>query len=109
MTGAGDLDAAAAAILARGVGGLAITCGADGSRLYTGDGSTAVPAVPIDAVVDTTGCGDAYTAGFLRGLALERDPAGAAALGHAAASFVAQGLGSDAGEFDLDAALALAG
>jgi sugar/nucleoside kinase (ribokinase family) len=109
MTGAGTLADAAEAILARGVGGLAVTRGAAGSELFTAGGSMAVPAVDIDAVVDTTGCGDAYTAGFLRGLSLGRKPTAAAALGHAAAGFVAQGLGSDAGDFDLDAALALAG
>jgi sugar/nucleoside kinase (ribokinase family) len=109
MTGASSLAEAAETIRARGVGGVAVTCGADGSRLFTADGEVAVAAVSVDAVVDTSGCGDAYTAGFLRGLSLGREPAAAAALGHAAASFVAQGLGSDAGEFDLDAALARAG
>jgi sugar/nucleoside kinase (ribokinase family) len=52
-------------------------------------------------VVDTTGCGDAFSAGFLRGLALGRRRREAAALGCAAAALVAQGLGSDHGEFDL--------
>ena len=33
----------------------------------------AVPAFPVE-VVDTTGCGDAFSAGFLRGLALGREP-----------------------------------
>lgn len=109
MTGAATLADAAEALRARGVGGVAITCGADGSRLFTGDGEFEVAAVPVGTVVDTSGCGDAYSAGFLRGLSLGRDPAAAAHLGHAAASFVAQGLGSDAGEFDLETALALAG
>ena len=36
--------------------------------------SEAVPAFAVD-VVDTTGCGDAFSAGFLRGLALGRDRA----------------------------------
>jgi sugar/nucleoside kinase (ribokinase family) len=62
-----------------------------------------VPAFPVD-VVDTTGCGDAFSAGFLRGLALKRSPAEAATLGCAAAGLVAQGLGSDHGDFDLAAA-----
>jgi sugar/nucleoside kinase (ribokinase family) len=54
--------------------------------------------------VDTTGCGDAFSAGFLRGLSLGRSRPDAATLGCAAAALVAQGLGSDHGEFDLDAA-----
>jgi sugar/nucleoside kinase (ribokinase family) len=51
--------------------------------------------------VDTTGCGDAFSAGFVRGLSLGRTPTESARLGSACASLVAQGLGSDAGEFDL--------
>ncbi|HTT26973.1 MAG TPA: carbohydrate kinase family protein [Solirubrobacteraceae bacterium] len=51
--------------------------------------------------VDTTGCGDAFSAGFLRGLALGRAREDAAVLGCAVAALVAQGLGSDHGDFDL--------
>jgi sugar/nucleoside kinase (ribokinase family) len=68
--------------------------------VVTNDGAERVPAFQID-VVDTTGCGDAFSAGFMRGLSLGRRPADAARLGSACASLVAQGLGSDAGEFDL--------
>jgi sugar/nucleoside kinase (ribokinase family) len=52
-------------------------------------------------VVDTTGCGDAFSAGFLRGLALGHDHRAAATLGCAVAGLVAGGLGSDHGTFDL--------
>jgi sugar/nucleoside kinase (ribokinase family) len=107
MTNTTTLADGAAALRDRGVGGVAVTCGADGSKLFTAAGVEEIAAVPVAEVVDTSGCGDAYSAGFLRGLSLGREPADAAKLGHAAASFVAQGLGSDAGEFDLDAALAL--
>jgi sugar/nucleoside kinase (ribokinase family) len=62
-----------------------------------------VPAYEVN-VVDTTGCGDAFSAGFLRGLSLGRDRAEAAKLGCAAAALVAGGLGSDFGDFDLDVA-----
>jgi sugar/nucleoside kinase (ribokinase family) len=71
--------------------------------VVTADGVERVPAFQTD-VVDTTGCGDAFSAGFMRGLSLGRSPADAARLGSACASLVAGGLGSDAGEFDLEAA-----
>jgi sugar/nucleoside kinase (ribokinase family) len=100
LTGADDAEAAGRALVERGVGGCAITCGARGSVVVTNDGAERVPAFQID-VVDTTGCGDAFSAGFMRGLSLGRTPADSARLGSACASLVAQGLGSDAGEFDL--------
>ena len=65
-------------------------------------GAETVPAFEVEAV-DTTGCGDAFSAGFLRGLALGRDRHDAAVLGCAAAALVAQGLGTDHGDFDLAA------
>jgi sugar/nucleoside kinase (ribokinase family) len=103
LTGGGDVEAAGRALVERGIGGCAITCGARGSVVVTRNGAERVPAFQTD-VVDTTGCGDAYSAGFVRGLSLGRTPTESARLGSACASLVAQGLGSDAGEFDLDAA-----
>jgi sugar/nucleoside kinase (ribokinase family) len=100
LTGTGDAEAAGRALLERGIGGCAITCGGAGSVIVNGDGAERVPAFQIE-VVDTTGCGDAFSAGFMRGLSLGRSPADSARLGSACASLVAQGLGSDAGEFDL--------
>jgi sugar/nucleoside kinase (ribokinase family) len=73
----------------------------------TADATTAVPAFAVD-VVDTTGCGDAFSAGFLRGIGLGRPLREAAVLGCAAAALVAQGLGSDHGAFDLASADAFA-
>lgn len=100
FTGETDLVAGCRALLARGVGGVAATRGADGAVVVTADGVAEVPALPVD-VVDTTGCGDAFSAGFLRGLSLDLAPAEAARLGCATASQVAGGLGSDAGSYDL--------
>ena len=92
---------AARTLLERGVGCVAATCGAEGALIVDRDGAERVPAFATD-VVDTTGCGDAFSAGFLRGLGLERHTREAAVLGCAAAALVAQGLGSDHGDFDLD-------
>lgn len=106
LTGEDDLEAGCRALLARGVGCIAATCGAEGVLLVDADGAERVPAFEVE-VVDTTGCGDAFSAGFLRGLSLGRDRVAAARLGNAAAALVAQGLGSDHGDFDLAAADAL--
>ncbi len=107
FTGEADVEAACRALVARGVGCVAATCGADGVVLVDSAGVERIPAFAVD-VVDTTGCGDAFSAGLLRGLALGRDRAEAATLGCAAAALVAQGLGTDHGAFDLAAVDALA-
>jgi len=95
-----DLVTGAKKLLAAGAGLVAVTCGGDGALLVTAEGTETVPAFEVD-VVDTTGCGDAFSAGFIRGISLGRTPREAAVLGSAAAALVAQGLGSDHGEFDL--------
>jgi sugar/nucleoside kinase (ribokinase family) len=107
LTGAADVAAAAEQLIETGIGCVAATCGADGVLIADAEGVQHVPAFAID-VVDTTGCGDAFSAGFLRGLALGRARREAAVLGCAAAALVAQGLGSDHGDFDLAAVDAFA-
>jgi sugar/nucleoside kinase (ribokinase family) len=103
FTGIDELEEACRSLVERGAGCVAATCGAEGVILVDADGAQRVPAFDVE-VVDTTGCGDAFSAGFLRGLSLDRDRAAAAALGCAAAGLVAGGLGSDHGDFDLGAA-----
>jgi sugar/nucleoside kinase (ribokinase family) len=103
FTGEDDLAAGCRALVERGVGCVAATRGAEGVLIVDADGEESVPAFEVD-VVDTTGCGDAFSAGFLRGLSLDRDRESAARLGCAAAALVAQGLGTDHGDFDLEAA-----
>ncbi|MGW7203518.1 carbohydrate kinase family protein [Streptomyces sp. NPDC054837] len=100
FSGEGDLVTGAKKLVAAGAGLVAVTRGGDGALLVTAEGTETVPAFEID-VVDTTGCGDAFSAGFLRGISLDRTPREAAILGSAAAALVAQGLGSDHGDFDL--------
>ena len=107
LTGAPDLAAGCRALRDRGVGCVAATRGGEGALLVDGDGEQDVPAFEVD-VIDTTGCGDAFSAGFLRGLSLGRSRAQSATLGCACAALVATGLGSDHGTFDLAAADAFA-
>jgi len=47
---------------------LIVTRGAQGSVIMTGGREIAIPAARADAVVDPTGCGDAYRAGLVYGL-----------------------------------------
>jgi sugar/nucleoside kinase (ribokinase family) len=100
LTGKTDLVEGCQELLSRGVGCVAATRGADGVVIVDADGDESVPAFEIE-VVDTTGCGDAFSAGFLRGLALGRSRREAAVLGCAVAAEVAQGLGTDHGDYDL--------
>ncbi|RZU14450.1 carbohydrate kinase family protein [Streptomyces sp. BK239] len=103
FSGEQDLTAGVRKLLDAGVGVVAVTRGGEGALVATAEGAETVPAFAVD-VADTTGCGDAFSAGYLRGVSLGRSPAEAAVLGCAAAALVAQGLGSDHGDFDLAAA-----
>jgi sugar/nucleoside kinase (ribokinase family) len=107
LTGAATLEQGCRELIERGVTCVVATRGADGALVVTADGTVQIPAFTVD-VVDTTGCGDAFSAGFLRGVGLGRDMSESARLGCAAAALVAQGLGSDHGDFDLAVADAFA-
>jgi sugar/nucleoside kinase (ribokinase family) len=82
-----DFDAAARAL--RGRAKLAaVTRGERGSVIVAGDEILAVDAAPVEKVVDTTGAGDQYAAGFLLGLANGRPLAICGRLGSLAAAEV---------------------
>ncbi|HVL55432.1 MAG TPA: carbohydrate kinase family protein [Burkholderiaceae bacterium] len=55
--------------IAETVQALIVTRGAEGSVLHESGRTHAIPAAPIARAVDPTGCGDAYRAGLLYGLA----------------------------------------
>jgi len=59
--------------LARMVDALIVTRGAEGSTIYAGGRRHDIPSVKAEAVVDPTGCGDAYRAGLLYGIAAGLD------------------------------------
>ncbi len=71
----------------------AVTLGAAGSVLVSGDRTERIDAVPVE-VVDTTGAGDLYAAGVLFGLASGHDLAVAGRLGAAAAAEVISHVGA---------------
>ena len=87
LTGAADLDGAVAA-LAGAAPVVAITRGAGGAVVLAGAQRHAVPAARVDHVVDTTGAGDLFAAGFLVGLARDLPLPRCAELGAVAAGEV---------------------
>jgi sugar/nucleoside kinase (ribokinase family) len=89
---AGD-ETALAALREENVLGV-VTRSAEGALVVTREETRAVPAHPVDDLVDTTGAGDLFAAGFLAGLASGRDHLDCARLGGLAASEVIQHLGA---------------
>jgi adenosine kinase len=63
------------------VEGLIVTQGADGSVIYSRGREIRIPSVKAEQVIDPTGCGDAYRAGLLYGLAKGMDLESAGRLG----------------------------
>src|SRR3546814_5932912 len=55
--------------LAGHVKALIVTLGANGSAIYAGGQRFDIPCVKAQEIVDPTGCGDAYRAGLLYGIA----------------------------------------
>jgi adenosine kinase len=71
-----------------------VTRGEKGCVVASKDGVTAVPAFPIDKIVDTTGAGDLFAAGFLFGLVRGVGFEAAGRLGALAAAEVIQHIGA---------------
>ncbi len=59
--------------IAERVDALIITRGGEGSYIYTREHRLEIPAAPVTAINDPTGCGDAYRAGLLYGLMNDMD------------------------------------
>ena len=73
------------------------TLGGEGAYYAHRDGTRFKSAAYDIKVVDTTGCGDAFDAGFIAALHNKMDPQMSVRFAQAAAGLVATGLGSDAG------------
>ena len=93
LFGARSLDAALDAAEETGLL-VAVTLGARGSVVVTERGPIPVPAVGVGTVVDTTGAGDLFAAGFLYGLSHGAGPEQCAELGALCASEVISHLGA---------------
>jgi adenosine kinase len=72
---------------------LIVTRGEHGSSVLTAAGRVDVPCVPPRRIEDPTGVGDAYRAGFLKGLAEGAEPVVCARLGTVAATYALEHLG----------------
>jgi len=88
-----DFDTAVAA-LRKDVKLAVVTRSEKGCVVVSGEKNEAVEAAPIDKLVDATGAGDLFAAGFLVGLARGQDHRSAARLGALAAAEVIQHLGA---------------
>ena len=72
----------------------AITRSEKGSVIVHGDDRIVQAATPVESIIDTTGAGDAYTAGFLYGWVNDKSLAECARLGTFCGSTVIQQLGA---------------
>lgn len=81
----GDAEAAADALLAKGVGAALITLGEQGVFFKDATQAAHIPAVIAGPVLETTGAGDAFNGGFATALAEGADPVAAVRFGCAVA------------------------
>jgi len=95
LTGSTDQDAGLATLVARGLD-VVLKCGSRGSVLATAAGRWHSPAEPAE-VLDTTGAGDAFAAGFLAALHHGATPVNALAEGNRLGAAAVRVLGSRPG------------
>lgn len=93
LTGTDSAEAALVALSHR-CQTVAITLGAHGSIVAHASEVVSVPAAPVTQVVDTTGAGDSFAAGFLYGVVRDSGPETSARLGAIAAAEIVSHLGA---------------
>jgi adenosine kinase len=95
-TGMADAD------LLRHTEALVVTRGEQGASILTGDRTIQIPAVPPRRIVDPTGVGDAFRAGFMKGLAMGAPYEVCGRLGSVAATYVLEHLGGQSHAYTLE-------
>ena len=80
---------------------IVVTLGASGSDIVTRDGRVHIASARIDNPVDPTGAGDAYRAGFAKGVMLGLPMPQCVKLASITASFAVQSYGTQAHKFSL--------
>ncbi|MDQ6837641.1 MAG: adenosine kinase [Actinomycetota bacterium] len=93
LAGTDDVDIAVAQ-LAEQCATVVVTLGARGSMVATGAGTVSVPAEAVARVVDSTGAGDSFAAGFLHAMVRGAAPETCARLGGLVAAEVVSHLGA---------------
>jgi sugar/nucleoside kinase (ribokinase family) len=93
LYGTSDADTALAALREEEVLGV-ITRSAEGALVVSRSETRAVPAFPVERVIDTTGAGDLFASGFLAGLTQGLDVTDCARLGGLAAAEIISHLGA---------------
>ena len=73
---------------------VALTLGARGSVIASGEGVHTIDAAPVERVVDATGAGDLYAAGVLFGITHGYDPAASGRIGAIAAAEIVSHVGA---------------
>ncbi|KKW20115.1 MAG: Sugar kinase, ribokinase [Parcubacteria group bacterium GW2011_GWA2_51_10] len=81
---------------------IVVTYGAEGSRIVTREGETRVAAAPVKDAIDPTGAGDAYRAGFVKGMLRDLPYTSCAKLGSIVASYAVEAYGTQTHRFTLD-------
>ena len=97
MSGQGSAEDCARYYLDKGAACCVFTLGGDGAYYAHKDGTRLTSKAYEVKVVDTTGCGDAFDAGFIAALHHKMNVEDSLRFAQAAAGLVATGLGSDAG------------
>jgi sugar/nucleoside kinase (ribokinase family) len=102
LTGKPNLLAAAREVMSWGPRVVVAKQGEYGAALFTADGFFALPAYPLETVLDPTGAGDSFAGGFMGYIAAHRDAElddgllrRAMAYGTAVASFNVEDFGTD--------------
>lgn len=106
LTGERDPDACADALLACGVGHVALKLGGEGCLLKSAGERVRIPAYPVARCVDTTGAGDTFAAAFIAALLEGRPFADCGRYANAAASLCVETVGATGGSWtraDVDA------
>lgn len=102
LTGESDPRVNAELLVEAGVGCAVIKCGKNGCVIQTKNQFIELPAYPVDNVVDSTGAGDSFVAGFLYGLQQGYSVEECGIFANAVASCTVESLGATQGVNSID-------